>query len=730
MSEHKHSTKTTDEAKTGGVAASPTSQAEQGATNVTSDMVIRMGRDGVFRSFEGSTKGFCRPAESYAGAHFQDKLPEETARLFREKIDAAFATGKLQCLEFVHDCHGNRHHYESQLIRVGDDEILVIVRNVTEKRLSQDQLHRYRQSLEVLVESRTNELLRAENRHHSIFHHSGSPSVIVDADFTISLANPKFEELTGYSRGEIEGRMKWIDFIAPEDRDMVRRYHTTRREREDAVPSEYESRIADRHGKTRHIFIKVGLLPEPGRTIASLIDITSLKQTELDLRNRKALYGAILTGYEGVVYFIGDDYRIRFMNENLIAQVGRDATGEPCYQAIHHRRSKCLWCVSDQVFQGETVRFEMKNPNDGKWYRSVNVPIRLSDHTIYCQAMVTDIDEQKCLEAALRDSEANLREENLRLRTTIEGRNRFGDIVGQSDAMQEVYELMLMAAASDTNIVLYGETGTGKELVANAVHNMSQRSNNRFVPINCGAIPENLLEREFFGHKKGAYTGADTDKVGYLDQAHGGSLFLDEIGEIKQDLQVKLLRAIEGGGYTPVGGSDVRKPDFRIIAATSRNLAEMVKKGMMRSDFFYRIHVIPIHLPPLRERKDDIPLLVDHFMKAYDRKIRPKVTDRIIDTLMNYNWPGNVRELQNVLYRFVTLKRLDLVGDTLTMPAGEIESEEVPPDASLTRAVAAYEKKRITAALAQNRWNRTRTAKYLDIGLRTLQRKMKDYDIQ
>ena len=267
--------------------------------------------------------------------------------------------------------------------------------------------------------------------------------------------------------------------------------------------------------------------------------------------------------------------------------------------------------------------------------------------------------------------------------------------------------------------------------MANAIHNMSGRRNDAFVPVNCGAIPENLLESEFFGHKKGAFTGADADKTGYLDEAHGGSLFLDEIGEIKQDLQVKLLRAIEGGGYNPVGSNEVRKPDFRIIAATSRNLAELVQKGKMRSDFFYRVHVIPINLPPLRKRKEDIPLLVEHFMKAYDRKIRPKVTDRIIDTLMNYSWPGNVRELQNVLYRFVTLKRLDLVGDNLNVSeASPVETEDVAIDVPLGEAVSAYEKRRIEAALAQNRWNRTRTAKHLGIGLRTLQRKLKDYGIK
>ena len=610
-----------------------------------------------------------------------------------------------------------------------DTLAIVLVRNVTERRRIEEKLKRYQQELQTKMEARTADWSMAESRYSSIFHHSGSPSIIVEQDFTISKANPKFEELSGFKCEEIEGSMKWTDFIHEEDLAMVNTYHYARREKDGTAPSEYECRMVNRQGDVRIIFNKVGMLPEPGRAIASLIDITSLKQTEQDLRDRETLYSAILQGYEGNVYFIGRDYRIRFMNENLIRQVGRDATGQICYKAIHNRNTKCLWCVSDQVFEGECVRFEMKNPNDKKWYHSVNVPIKLSDNSVYCQMMVTDIDERKRMEEALRDSEAHLLEENKRLRSTIEDRHKFGDIVGKSPAMQQVYELMLMAASSDTNIILYGESGTGKELVARAIHNMSSRRNKPFVPVNCGAIPENLLESEFFGHKKGAFTGADRDKQGFLEEAHSGSLFLDEIGEIRIELQVKLLRAIEGGGYTPVGGSDVRKPDFRIIAATSRNLPDLVKKGKMRSDFFYRVHVIPIHLPPLRERKEDIPLLVENFLKAYDRKIRPRVTPRVIETLMNYNWPGNVRELQNVLYRFVTLKRLDLAGDTKSMPLEVEENDGTDAILNLPEAVAQFEKKQINAVLAQNRWNRTRTAKALGIGLRTLQRKMQSYGI-
>ena len=707
----------------------------QAIVDAIPDMIIRISREGVFQSFEGATAELYWPADAYLGKHLRDVLPADTAALFLEKIDRAFQTHKVQYLDYGLNFEGKRRFYESRMIACSDDEALAIVRNVSEQKATEAELRRYHENLEALVQERTTELVQAEKKYRRIFNHSGSPSIIVDHDFTISMANPKFEDLTGYKRTAIEGRMQWIDFIADSDKERVKHYHFARRNGRHQVPAEYECQIVDRHGTVKDIFIKVGMLPEPGRSIASLIDITTLKQTENHLREREALYSAMLEGYEGLLYFISKDYRIKFMNENLVRFVGRNAAGEICYEALHHRQSKCLWCVSDQVFEGQSIRFEMKNPNDKKWYSSVNVPIRMADGSVYCQSMIRDIDQRKRMEETLRDSEEHLRRENLRLRTTIQQRNKFGDMVGSSPAMQEVYELMLMAAASDANIILYGESGTGKELAASAVHHMSDRRDGRFVPVNCGAIPETLLEREFFGHRKGAFTGAAADKPGYLDEADGGSLFLDEIGEIKPDLQVKLLRAIEGGGYSPIGSNEVRKPNFRVIAATSRNLTELVQKGMMRSDFFYRVHVIPIHLPPLRRRKEDIPLLIEHFLKAYDRRIRPQISDQVMEILQSHDWPGNVRELQNVLYRFVTLKRLDLTGEirngsnTLTSTATSEEPLPQNTTATLPEATAQFEKQLITTSLARCRWNRTHTANMLGIGLRTLQRKMKSYGI-
>ena len=283
----------------------------------------------------------------------------------------------------------------------------------------------------------------------------------------------------------------------------------------------------------------------------------------------------------------------------------------------------------------------------------------------YCliEGILADISEKRREAQALREREEYLRKENIRLRSNIRDRYKFGSIIGKSAAMQGVYDLILKAAATEVNVIVYGESGTGKELVARAVHDLSDRRGKSFVTINCGAIPENLLESEFFGYKRGAFTGAYADKPGHLELADGGTLFLDELGEISLNMQVKLLRVLEGKGYMPVGGSQVKKADVRIIAATHRTLQERVKKGLLREDFFYRIHIIPIYLPPLRERREDIPLLIEHFQKTfrYDRK--PQVIPgRIVEAMQNYDWPGNVRELQNTLQRYLMLGKLDFTG--------------------------------------------------------------------
>jgi transcriptional regulator with PAS, ATPase and Fis domain len=330
-----------------------------------------------------------------------------------------------------------------------------------------------------------------------------------------------------------------------------------------------------------------------------------------------------------------------------------------------------------------------------------------------------------------KESEQHLREENVLLRSSLRERYRFGAIIGKSPAMQRVYEMILNAAGTDANVILYGESGTGKELVARAIHETSRRKSASFVPVNCGAIPETLMESEFFGYRKGAFTGAVIDKHGFLDLAHGGTLFLDELGDIGHSMQVKLLRAIDGGGYTPVGGTQARVPDLRIIAATNRDILDQVRRGSVREDFFYRIHVIPIHLPPLRERCEDIPLLVEHFIAKFRTSEAPPVTPRVLEKLMAHDWPGNVRELQNTVYRYLTLKKLDFAGfvrpaQEIPQPAGFMPE---PAGGNLDAMVELFEKKLILRALERHRWQREVTAEALGIHRKTLFTKMKRYGL-
>jgi len=346
-----------------------------------------------------------------------------------------------------------------------------------------------------------------------------------------------------------------------------------------------------------------------------------------------------------------------------------------------------------------------------------------------------DITERKLNEEALRISEANLREENIRLKASFKSPNQFGNIIGKSNVMHEVYEMILKAALSNARVIIYGESGTGKELVAQTIHDLSSRGSRKFVTVNCGAIPDNLIESEFFGYKKGAFTGADIDKPGYLDVADGGTLFMDEVGELNLNMQVKLLRAIEGGGYTPIGSREIKKPDIRIIAATNKDLKACVDKGTIREDFYYRIHIVPIYLPSLRDRKEDISLLVYHFLQEFsdDENIH-SIPENIIKSMQSYDWPGNVRELQNTVHRYITLKEIDFMGISQTkLDELEIIPEDIiiqnNQDLNLTTVMESIEKKYIKKLLDEHQWRKTKVASILGINRRTLFRKMKNHGI-
>ena len=322
--------------------------------------------------------------------------------------------------------------------------------------------------------------------------------------------------------------------------------------------------------------------------------------------------------------------------------------------------------------------------------------------------------------------------ENEYLRKEVQEKFSVSNIIGESEPMQDVFNLIRKVAATKGNVLITGKSGTGKELVARAIHYNSPRQTKRFVAINCGAIVDNLMESELFGHKKGSFTGAVRDKEGLFKVADGGTLFLDEVGEIPLHLQVKLLRAIETGEFIPVGDTIPQKVNVRIIAATNRNLEEEVEKGKFRDDLYYRLNVVEINLPPLAERKEDIPLLINHFIRKYNRELNRQITGMDEETkriLMNYEWKGGIRELENVIERALILSEGEIITRKDLPP--NLMKLEPAPEASLRLkdAVADFEKQHIEQVLKANQGNKEAVAKILDISLSSLYRKIDELGV-
>ena len=329
-----------------------------------------------------------------------------------------------------------------------------------------------------------------------------------------------------------------------------------------------------------------------------------------------------------------------------------------------------------------------------------------------------------------------LREENRKLREELSDKADFSRLVGISESMREVFALVRKVAASEATVLIGGESGTGKELVARAIHSGSERQGGPFVAVNCAAIPRDLLESELFGHTRGAFTGAIKERKGKFEQAEGGTLFLDEVGELPLDLQPKLLRALQEREIEPVGGT-ARKIDVRLVAATNRDLEAALGEGSFREDLYYRLAVIPLHLPPLRERRDDIPLLVRHFLDKHGKNPPVVCSEAALEALADYDWPGNVRELENAVERMLILRR-----------GAGIELDDLPPKIRRPRPSAAVpvagvlnlpeegypleelEKEAVLEALRRNDWNQTRAAAFLRIPRHTLLYRMEKYEIR
>jgi PAS domain S-box-containing protein len=405
-------------------------------------------------------------------------------------------------------------------------------------------------------------------------------------------------------------------------------------------------------------------------------DVTDHKRSEKRLQE----YERVVEGLDEMIivtdrhyrYLIANDAYLRYRGmdrEQVVGHYVPEIVGKEAFETFVKEKM-------DECFKGKVIRYELRYAFQNLGERDIFVsyfPIEGPAGIDRMAIVLRDVTEYKQAQEELRLARERLAEEKIYLEEAIDTELGFGEIIGQSKALREVLEQVGRVAATDATVLILGETGTGKELVARAIHSVSRRHNNSFIKVNCAAIPSGLLESELFGHEKGAFTGAVVRKIGRLELADQGTLFLDEIGDIPLALQPKLLRVLQDQEFERLGSTHTLKVNFRLIAATNRDFSQGVDEGQFRSDLYYRLNVFPVRVPPLRDRREDIPLLVQHFVLKCAKRMNKNITSipaKTMEILKKWNWPGNIRELENFVERSVILT----AGSVLQSPLKELES--------------------------------------------------------
>ncbi|MBN1498064.1 MAG: sigma 54-interacting transcriptional regulator [Spirochaetes bacterium] len=433
-----------------------------------------------------------------------------------------------------------------------------------------------------------------------------------------------------------------------------------------------------------------------------------------DTRDKNIILNSIADG----VFTVDMDFHITSMNraaEEILGITERDAIGRLCYEIFHANICEHSCALRETIASGKNIinkTIYIVNARGERVPISVSTALLKNAHGDVIGGVET-----------FRDTSAIEI-----LRKEIEAKYTFEDIVSKSKQMRDIFSILPDIAESDSSVLIEGQSGTGKELVARAIHHLSRRREKPLTVINCAALPDNLLESELFGYKAGAFTDAKKDKPGKIARAEGGTLFLDEIGEISPALQVKLLRFIQEREYEPLGGVATVRADVRIIAATNKDLAEEVRRGGFREDLYYRINVVNIRLPSLAERTEDIPFLIRHFINKYNI-LRGKniegVSDEVMNLLMDHNYPGNIRELENIIEHAFVLCREPYI--RLTHLPNHLKKNGITQQENYS--LEEMERVYILRALEKNSWNRQNTAKELGIDTSTLWRKMKNFNL-
>ena len=532
-------------------------------------------------------------------------------------------------------------------------------------------------------------------------------------DSGVDYVNRRWLDEVGASPDALEG-WGWTEFVHPDDlQEHLRLFRASMASGEPAVS---EARIRRATGDYRWMLHRIqpqrDELGAVVRWIGSSLDIEDLKRAEGTLGSTERELRTILETIPAFVWTARPDGAVDFITGRLFAETGlrKDETlSWEWTQVLHPEdRERVVEDWRDAMAAGRAPDHEMRvRGPDGtyRWFLTRAAPLRDDEGAILrWYGTFTDIDVRKRAEQELQKLKDQLQRENIALRDEVSQTSMFEEIVGSSAPLRRVLVLVSKVASTDSTVLITGETGTGKELVARAIHRRSPRASRPFVSVNCGAVPPSLITSELFGHEKGAFTGALQRHLGRFELADGGTLFLDEAGELPQETQIALLRVLQERTFERVGGRQPIPVDVRVIAATNRDLDKAIADGAFRSDLYYRLSVFPIHVPSLRDRAEDIPVLVEYLAHRYAAKAGKRITEvsrRTMDLLRSYDWPGNVRELQNVIQRAVILSEGTLAVDetwfarAATPATGGVHG--------LGRLSSHEEKVRIESALARSR---------------------------
>lgn len=548
-------------------------------------------------------------------------------------------------------------------------------------------------------------------------------------------ANPKFCEIAGRSEEELL-QIDVGNMTHPDDVEHGSEYLQQLAE-EKLAHYEMDKRYLRPDGTVRWVKILVVPMWSKGEKrrwhMALVQDITERRRTEEALRQSEERFRVALKNSPITVFNLDRDLRYTWMHNSQLPAPS-SYMGKTLSEFVGREEGERTAEIRRRVLEtGVGVRHQVEVADGGKkryFDTTIEPVLDSSGAVIGLTGASMDVTEFREASEQLREAKKKLTEEKLYLEQEIDAELGFGEIIGQSKALQSVMEQVGKVAASNATVLLLGETGTGKELVARAIHRLSQRVDNSFIKLNCAAIPSGLLESELFGNEKGAFTGAVSRKIGRLELADKGTLFLDEIGEISLALQPKLLRVLQDQEFERLGGTQTLKVDFRLIAATNRDLADVVRQNEFRSDLYYRLNVFPIRLPPLRERREDIQLLVEHFVQKCARRMNKSITSipkRTMDALMEWEWPGNVRELENFIERSVILTQGSVLVAPLTelAPIGTVEK-------SVDETLETTEREHILRALRESHGQiggPKGAATRLGLKRTTLQSKLKHFGI-